>query len=46
MDKDLIEVFDCEMQCEYKGRKYRVRDNGAIMRLPKEGGRSSVYDNV
>lgn len=44
--KNLIEVFDYEMQCEYKGRQYLVRDNGAILRLPKEGGRISRWDNV
>lgn len=46
MDNNLLDVFDCEMLCEYKGRTYRVRDNGAIMRLPKEGGRLSVLDNI
>lgn len=46
MDRNLIDVFGSEMQCEYKCRIYRVRDNGAIMRLPKEGGRFSIYDNV
>jgi len=43
---NLLDVFDREMQCEYKGRKYLVRDNGAILRLPKEGARSSSLDNV
>lgn len=46
MGQNLIEVFDCEKQCEYKDRKYLVRDNGAILRLPKEGCRSSKWDNV
>lgn len=46
MDRNLIDIFDCETQCEYKGRTYRVRDNGAIMRLPKEGGRYSRLDRV
>ncbi len=40
MEQNLIEVFDCEKQCEYKGRQYLVRDNGAILRLQKEGGRT------
>lgn len=39
--KDLLEVFDREMQCEYKDRQYLVRDNGAICRLPKVGCRPS-----
>ena len=44
--KDLLEVFDREMQCEYKDRQYLVRDNGAICRLPKKGCRPSKMDNV
>ena len=44
--KDLINVFDCEMQCEYKGRQYLVRDNGAILRIPKGKGLQSKYDNT
>ncbi|MBQ8461201.1 MAG: HNH endonuclease [Bacteroidales bacterium] len=44
--KNLLDVFDREMQCEYKGRRYLARDNGAICRLPKDGGRPSKLDNV
>lgn len=44
--KNLLNVFDREMQCEYKGRNYIARDNGAILRLPKEGGRLTHYDNI
>ncbi len=46
MDNKLLEEFDCEKQCEYKGRIYKVRDNGAICRLSKEGCRISKWDNV
>ena len=45
MEQNLLNVFDCEMQCEYKGRHYLVRDNGAILRLPKEGCKPNVNDN-
>ena len=45
-NQNLLEVFDREMQCEYKDRQYLVRDNGAICRLPKEGCRPSKMDNV
>lgn len=45
-NQNLLEVFDREMQCEYKGRQYLARDNGAICRLPKEGCRPSKMDNV
>lgn len=44
--KDLLEVFDRETQCEYKDRQYLVRDNGAILRLPKEGCKPGKWDNV
>ena len=46
MEQDLLNVFDCETQCEYKGRHYRVRNNGAILRLPKEGCKPNQNDNV
>lgn len=32
-------------ECEYKGEKYSVRDNGAILRHHKEGGRKRSLDN-
>ena len=41
-----INDFNEEKSCEYKGRQYLVRDNGAILRLQKEGCRASKYDNV
>ena len=44
--KNLLDVFDCETQCEYKDRQYKVRDNGSIMRIPKPGYRPSKWDNV
>lgn len=44
--KDMLEVFDREVKCEYRGRLYLVRDNGSICRLPKEGCRPSKLDNV
>ncbi|MBR5660628.1 MAG: HNH endonuclease [Bacteroidales bacterium] len=42
----MLEIFDREIQCEYRDRDYLVRDNGAILRLPKEGVRKSKWDNV
>lgn len=42
----LINIFDRVIQCEYKGRHYLVRDNGAILRLPEAGIRKSKLDNV
>lgn len=43
---DTTQDFEREVCCEYKGREYLVRDNGSILRLPKEGSRTSKLDNV
>ncbi len=40
-----INNFKVEVSCEYKGETYSVRDNGAIMRLPKKGCRIRPLDN-
>lgn len=42
----LINIYDEERICEYKGEVYSVRDNGAVMRHPKEGKRIRPLDNV
>ena len=42
VDEDYIET----RECDFKGEHYSVRDNGAIMRHPKEGGRIRKLDNV
>ena len=42
--KDPIDEYAEERTCEYKGEQYKVRDNGAVMRLPK-GTRSRKDDN-
>lgn len=46
MEKPNINDFNEEKPCEYKGRQFLARDNGAILRLPKEGCRASKWDNV
>ncbi len=46
MEKPNINDFNEEKSCEFKGRLYLVRDNGAIFRLQKEGCRASKYDNI
>lgn len=40
------EDFTIEKRCEFKGRQYLVRDNGAVKRLPKEGCKANGYDNI
>ncbi len=44
--EDLLDIYDEVRVCEYKGRRYLVRNNGAVCRLPKEDGRISKWDNV
>ena len=41
----LIEVFDEEKNCEYRGEVYSVRDNGAVMRHSRVGKRTRKLDN-
>ena len=41
-----ISDFEREIECEYKDEKYCVRDNGAIMRLPRTQASSRKKDNV
>lgn len=45
-NEELLNQYTEVRECEYKDRCYLARDNGAICRLPKEGGRPSKLDNV
>lgn len=40
-----IDDFKVEVSCEYKGEMYSVRDNGSIMRHPKNTSRVRPWDN-
>ena len=42
----LLEIYNEERQIEYRGELYSVRDNGSIMRHPKEGTKARKNDNV
>lgn len=46
MEEELLNLYDEVRECEYKGRRFFVRDNGAVLRLPKETGPFSKWDNV
>ncbi len=39
-----INVFAEEQACFYKGRRYYVRDNGAVYRRCKEDGKPRKWD--
>ena len=43
---DVNDAYAREVECEYKGEKYRVRDNGAICRLSREGKPKRAKDDV
>ncbi len=45
MDKDLIDQYDRQVEVEYKGEKYLVRDNGAVCRKTKPGQRKRKLDD-
>lgn len=43
---NLIEDFKIEKECIYKGETYSVRDNGSVMRHPRDGKRKRQLDGV
>lgn len=40
-----INDFEQEKECFYRGEKYRVRDNGAVLRYPKDDTKPRLLDN-
>lgn len=42
----MIEDFEKEVQCTYKGETYSVRDNGSVMRHPHEGKKTRPNDYI
>jgi HNH endonuclease len=43
---ELIGHYECEKRVIYRGEAYRVRDNGAVFREPKKGGKRRKLDSV
>lgn len=43
---DVNEAYTREVECEYKGERYKVRDNGAIYRMAREGKPKRAKDEV
>lgn len=37
--------YNREVECTYKGERYSVRDNGVVLRHPREDKRKRKYDN-
>lgn len=44
--KDLLNEYRVIKKCVYKGETYYVRDNGAVMRVPKDESKPRQYDNI
>lgn len=44
MEQNSIHVFSDEKVCEYKGRRYYVRDNGAVYRQCQDDGKLRKWD--
>lgn len=42
--QQLIDIFENEATVEYRGESYRVRDNGAVLRLPKKRPKGRPLD--
>jgi len=45
MDKDLIDQYELQVEVEYKGENYLVRNNVAVCRKPKPGQRKRRLDD-
>lgn len=45
MSKIDINDFEIEKECVYQGEKYCVRDNGAVLRYPKNNAKQRILDN-
>ena len=43
---DVNQEYTREVECEYKGEKYKVRDNGAIFRMAREGKPKRPKDEI
>ena len=43
---DVNQDYTREVECEYKGEKYKVRDNGAILRIAREGKSKRPKDEI
>lgn len=42
---ELIEQYETQKECDYKDEHYLVRDNGAVLRVSKEGKSARPLDN-
>lgn len=43
--EELLNTYTEERECDYKDRHYKVRDNGSVLRLPKDPAKTRKGDN-
>ena len=43
---DVNQEYTRELECEYKGERYKVRDNGAVLRMTREGKPKRPKDDI
>jgi hypothetical protein len=46
MGADLLDQYERQVELEYRGEKYAVRDNGAVCRIGRSGRRQRKLDGV
>ena len=44
--EDLLSMYNEVCECDFKGRHYSVRDNGAVFRHARKGRKATKLDNV
>ena len=45
VQEELLNIYSEERECDYRDRHYRVRDNGSVLRLPKNPEKPRKGDN-
>lgn len=43
---NMVDIFKRELECDYRGEHYSVRDNGAVKRHQREGKKKRELDDV
>ncbi len=43
---DGLEIFEAEVECVYRGERYRVRDNGSVLRRARKNQRKRPLDET
>ena len=46
MAEDILNIYQKETECDYKGEHYLVRDNGSVLRKSRPGKKIRKDDNI